>query len=215
MGILGKLGKSLSNLTGGVDAEVVKIGVPAQAVVLGVRPTGTTVEIGNGLVERVCEFAVQVFPDGEPEYRTTTRQRMPEILLARIEPGVTRVAAKVHPQDPQRVVLDFAAAPPPVRRAANTDAQHSAAHVLANGEPAYAVIVGGEPLNMTNPQGVPMYVFELTIMPDGRDPFKTRTGMPTPNGALPLIFPGSRVPVRFLPENPNAVVIDWRSAGVN
>lgn len=215
MGILGKLGKGLSNLTGGVDAEVLKNGVPAQAVLLAVRPTGTTVEIGNGLVERVCEFGVQVFPDGEPEYRTTVRQRMPEIFLARIQPGVTRIAAKVHPQDPNRIALDFNAPPPEVRRAATQDAQHSAAHVLAVGEPAYAVIVSGEPLNMTNQQGVPLYAFELTIMAEGRDPFKARTGMPTPPRALPLIFPGSRVPVRYLPENPNAVVIDWISAGVN
>jgi len=214
MGILGKLGKGLSNLTGCVDAEVLKSGIPAQAVVLAVRPTGTTVEIGNGLVERVCEFAVQVFPDGAPEYRTTVRQRMPEIFLAQIQPGTTRVAAKVHPQDQNRIALDFAAPPPAVRRAENTDNQHSAAHVLAMGEPAYAVIVSGEPLNMTNAKGVPMFAFELTIMPEGRDPFQVRAGMPTPPRALPLIYPGSRVPVRFLPENPNAVVIDWTSAGV-
>ncbi|HET9168491.1 MAG TPA: hypothetical protein VFN97_03610 [Actinospica sp.] len=215
MGILGKLGKGLSNLTGGVDAEVMKNGIPAQAVVLAVVPTGTTIEIGNGLVERVCEFAVQVFPDGAPEYRTTVRQRMPEIMLARIQPGVSRVAAKVHPQDQQRVALDFNAPPPPVRRAASQDPRHSAAHVLAMGEPAYAVVISGEPLNMTNAQGVPMFAFDLTIMPEGRDPFQVRAGMPTPPRALPLIFPGSRVPVRFLPDNPNAVVIDWLSAGVN
>ena len=215
MGILGKLGKSLSSLTGGVDAEVLKIGIPAQAVVLAVAPTGTTVEIGGGLVERVCEFAVQVFPDSAPEYRTTVRQRMPEIMLARIQPGVTRVAAKVHPQDQQRIALDFTAELPAVRRAGGQDPQHSAAHVLAMGEPAYAVIVAGEPLNMTNSQGVPMFAFDLTLMPEGRDPFQVRAGMPTPPRALPLIFPGSRVPVRFLPDNPNAVVIDWVSAGVN
>ena len=212
MGILGKL----KHLAGGVDKEVLESGVPAQAVLLGVRPTGTTIEVGNGLVERVCEFAVQVIPDGTPEYRAVVRQRIPEIMLARIQPGVTRVAAKVHPQDAQRIALDFAAPPPSVRFSAGGDPQHSAAHVLANGERGDAVIVSGAPLNMTNAQGVPLYAFELTVIPaSGGNPFQAKTGMPTPPGALPLIFPGSRVPVRYLAENPNAVVIDWASAGVN
>ena len=212
MGIFNKL----KQIAGGVDAEVLRDGVPAQAVVLAVRPTGTTVEVGNGLTERVCEFGVQVIPNGAAEYRAVVRQRIPEIMLARIEPGTTRIAAKVHPQDQQRIALDFSAPPPAVRYTSGGDPQHSAAHVLEVGERAEAVIVSGTALNMTNAQGVPLYAFELTVMPGGgADPFQTRTGMPAPPAALPLIFPGSRVPVRYLPENRNAVVIDWVSAGVN
>ena len=210
MGIFNKL----KQMAGGVDAEVLRDGVPAQAVLLMVQPTGTTVEVGNGLVQRVCEFAVQVIPDGAPEYRTVVRQRIPEIMLARIEPGVTRVAAKVHPQDPNRVALDFAAPPPAVRYSSGGDEKHSAAHVLSVGDRGDAVIVSSTPLNMTNQQGVPLYAFELTVIPaSGGDPFQAKTGMPTPPTALPLLFPGSRVPVRYLPENRNAVVIDWAAAG--
>ncbi|HTJ67866.1 MAG TPA: hypothetical protein VL551_10085 [Actinospica sp.] len=211
MGIFNKL----KQMAGGVDAEVLRDGVPAQAVILAVAPTGTTVEVGNGLVQRVCEFGVQVIPDGAPEYRTIVRQRIPEIMLARIQPGITRIAAKVHPRDQQRVALDFDAPPPTVRYSGGGDAQHSAAHVLQTGQRGDAVIVSSAPLNMTNSQGVPLYAFELTIIPaNGSDPFQSKTGMPTPAAALPLVFPGSRVPVCYLPENLNAVVIDWASAGV-
>lgn len=212
MGIFNKL----KQMAGGVDAEVLRDGVPAQAVILAVQPTGTTIEVGNGLVQRVCEFGVQLIPDGAPEYRAIVRQRIPEILLGRIEPGVTRIAAKVHPQDPQRIALDFAAPPPAVRYSAGGDAQHSAAHVLSVGERAEAVIVSSAALNMTNAQGVPLFAFELTVIPgSGGDPFQAKTGMPMPPAALPLVYPGSRVPVCYLRENRNAVVIDWAAAGVN
>ena len=127
---------------------------------------------------------------------------------------MTRIAAKVHPQDPQRVVLDFAAPPPSVRMSAGGDAQHSAAHVLAVGQRGEAVIVSGSPLNMTNQQGVPVYLFILTVMPETGDPFQVKVGNPTPPSALPLIFPGSRVPVRYLPESTKSVMIDWSNAGV-
>lgn len=210
MGVFDKIKK----LTGGVDGEVLAIGVPAQAVVLAVQPTGTTIEVGNGLVQRVCEFAVQVFPDGATDYRTVVRQRVPEIMLARIEPGVTRVAAKVHPQDAQRVVLDFAAPPPSVQYTSGGGKEHSAAYILSEGLRGEAVITSGSSLNMTNKDGVPLYAFELTVVPgDGADPYQVRVGVPTPPAALPLVFPGSRVPVRYLRETPNAVVIDWAAAG--
>lgn len=210
MNMFGKLKK----LAGGVDEDVLKVGVPAQAVLLGVAPTGTTIEVGNGLVQRVCEFAVQVFPDGGTDYKTVVRQRIPEIMLARLEPGTTRFAAKVHPQDQQRVVLDFAAPPPSVQYSSSGAKEHSAAYVLAEGLRGEAVISSGTPLSMTNKEGVPLYAFELTVVPgDGSDPYQARVGMPTPASALPLVFPGSRVPVRYLRESPHAVVIDWPAAG--
>jgi hypothetical protein len=203
----------LKKMAGGADAEVLRIGVPAQAVLLAYQPTGTTIEVGNGLVQRVCEFAVQVFPDGAPEYRAVVRQRIPEIMLARLEPGATRFAAKVHPQDSQRVVLDFDAPPPNVQYSSDGAKEHSAAYVLSEGLRGQAVITSSTSLDMTTKDGVPLYAFELTVVPeDGADPYRVRVGVPTPAAALPLVYPGSRVPVRYLPQTPKAVVIDWASA---
>ncbi len=210
MGLFDKITKGLGGMIGSVDTEVMQIGRPAQAEILQVLPGGTTVEIGNGLTERVCAFVVKITMDDVPPYQVQLRQRIPEVYLARLQPGMGAVAAKVHPQDPQRVVLDFFAAPPPVRVARSQDPAHSAAYVLANGDRAEAVIVGSQPLNMTNADGVPLQAFVLTVIPqDGRDPYQIQVGNPAPPSALPHIYPGSRVPVRLLPDNPNSVVIDW------
>lgn len=214
MGLFSKISKGLSGMVGGVDAEVLQIGRPAQAQLLQVMPQGTTMQVGGGMVERVCEFFVRITMDDVPPYETRVRQRIPEVYLGRFQPGATVVvAAKVHPQDPHRVVLDFQAPPPPVRAARNADPRQSAAYLLANGDQAQAVIVSSQPLNMTNPEGVPLYGFVLTVIPqDGRDPYQVQVGNPVPPSALPHLFPGSKVPVRLLRDEPNAVVIDWAAA---
>lgn len=213
MGLFNKLTKGISQMVGGVDTEVLQIGRPAQAEILQILPQGTTVEIGGGLVERVCIFVVKVTADDIPAYQVQVRQRIPEIYLAKFQPGLNIVAAKVHPQDPNRVVLDFNAPPPRVRAAKATDPEHSASYVLANGEPAQAVIVASQPLGRTSADGMDVYAFTLTVIPqDGRDPYQIQVGNPVPPAGLPLLFPGSRVPVRLLPSNPNAVVINWPAA---
>ena len=112
------------------------------------------------------------------------------------------------------MVLDFNAPVPNVRYVGG-DPTHTAAYVLANGEQAEAVIVSSQPLNMTNAEGVPLHAFELTVIPGGygQDPYRAKVGHPVPPSALPLIFPGAKVPVRVLPSEPNGIAIDWAAAG--
>jgi hypothetical protein len=45
----------------------------------------------------------------------------------------------------------------------------------------------------------------------GTDPYQIEVGNPTPQAALPFLFPGSRVPVK-IGTAPNDVVIDWHAA---
>ena len=112
------------------------------------------------------------------------------------------------------MVLDFNAPVPNVRYVGG-DPKYTAPYVLANGERAEAVIVGSQPLNMTNAEGVPLHAFELTVIPGGygQDPYRAKVGHPVPPSALPLIFPGAKVPVRVLPSEPNGIAIDWAAAG--
>jgi hypothetical protein len=108
MKLFHRIGRGLSGLVGGVDAEVMRVGLAARAVVEEVVPTGTVVQLGGGLDERVCEFVVAVSVGDAPAYRARVRQRAPEFFLARArskEP--VAVAARVHPLEPQRVALDF------------------------------------------------------------------------------------------------------------
>lgn len=73
------------------------------------------------------------------------------------------------------------------------------------------MIVESQPLGKKNPEGVDIYAFTLTVIPEGRDPYQIQVGNPTPPAALPFLFPGSHVPVK-VGTVPNAVVIDWVAA---
>jgi hypothetical protein len=212
MGLFDKVRKGFSEMAGGVDTELLQIGQPGRAVIVNVQMSGTTVQMGGGLVERVCTFVVEVALDDVPRYQAQVRQRVPEMWLAQIQPGATTVTARVHPQDRMRVALDFNTPPPTVRLASNGDPNHSAAHILATGIPARAVIVQHQPVGMTNAEGLPVHAFVLTISPQEGMPYQIQVGNAVPPQALPLLYPGSQVPVKVAPGNPNAAVIDWAAA---
>ena len=197
----------LKNLTGGPDKKILETGLLGRGIIIDYQLTGTTFSSGNGLVQRVCLFSVEVSLDRKAPYNATCKQRYPEIELARINPGNTTVAVRVNPADLTQIVLDLATEPPVVTAAGGG----SAAAILATGEPGHAVIVAFQPLGKRTPAGVDMYYFRLTVMVGGKDPYQIEVGNPTPPGALPLLFPGSRVPVK-VGAGANDVVIDWEAA---
>jgi hypothetical protein len=200
----------LSKITGGPDKKLLENGLLGRGILTDVRPTGTTMEIGGGLVQRVCVFTVEVSLDGRAPYMATCKQRIPEIHLPQIQPGNTTVAVRANPADPLQIALDFATEPPVVTTP-GPSADNSAAVILATGAPGRAVIVQYQPLGKRNPAGVDIYAFLLTVMPQLGDPYQIQVGNPTPPAALPFLFPGSKVPVK-IGGNPNAVVIDWAAA---
>src|SRR6266511_2868720 len=107
------------------------------------------------------------------------------------------------------IALDLATEPPEVTIAQSQGA--SAAEVLERGNPVRAVIVQTQPLGMKNQQGVDVHAFVLTVMPDGQKPYQTKVGNPVPEEAVPLLFPGSNLPAKVLPEEPEGVVIDFKA----
>jgi len=197
-------------MTGGPDKKLLENGLLGRGIITDVRPTGTTLEVGNGLVQRVCVFTVEVSLDGRTPYTAACKQRIPEIHLPRIQPGNTTVAVRANPAELTQIALDFATEPPVVTTPGGSG-NHSAAEVLATGAPGRAVIVEYQPLGKRNPAGVDLYAYLLTVMPQAGDPYQVQVGNPTPPAALPFLFPGSRVPVR-IGTIPNAVVIDWEAA---
>jgi hypothetical protein len=200
----------LNKLTGGVDKKVLSNGILGRGIITDVKLTGTTMQMGNGLVQRACIFTLEVSLDGKQPYTASCKQRIAEIQIPQIQPGSTTVAVRVNPDDPANVVIDFDEEPPVVTTAGGTG-NHSAAHVLETGTPGRAVIVESLPLGKRNPAGVDLYAYALTVMPEGKDPYQIQVGNPTPPAALPFLFPGSKVPVKIGTE-PNAVVIDWDAA---
>jgi hypothetical protein len=200
----------LRKLTGGTDKKLLNTGLLGQGLITDVQLTGTTVQSGNGLVQRACIFTVQVSLDGKEPYMATCKQRVVEVQIPQFQAGSTTVAVRVNPEDPTDIALDLATAPPEVTLPAGSG-DHSAAHLLATGEPAEAVIVESLALKKRNPAGVEIYAYTLTVMPPGKDPYQIQVGNPTPPSALPFLFPGSHVPVK-IGSIPNAVVIDWDAA---
>ena len=200
----------LSKITGGPDKKLLATGLLGRGIIIDVQLTGTTLQSGNGLVQRVCLFTVEVSLDGRDPYTTTCKQRIPEIQLPMIQPGNTTVAIRANPYELTQIALDFATEPPVVT-AGPGQGNHSAAELLATGEPGRAVIVQFQPLGKRNPAGVDLYAYLLTVMPEGRVPYQIQVGNPTPPAALPFLFAGSRVPVK-IGTFPNAVVIDWEAA---
>lgn len=202
----------LRKMTGGVDKKLLESGILAQGVIADMRITGTTVQSGNGLVQRACIFTVEVNVDGKEPYTATCKQRIPEVQIPQFKAGSTMVAVRVNPDDPNDIVLDLQTAPPTVTTPSNP--AHSAAEILATGEAGQAIIIDSQSINRRNAAGVDVYAFTLTVIPVGRDPYQIQVGNPTPPSALPFLFAGSRVPVR-IGANPNAVVIDWEKAVEN
>jgi len=200
----------LKNFMAGADTKLLQTGILARGLVLSVTPTGGTVQVGGGLVERKCQFRLQVTIDGQPAYEAACNQRIAEIYLPQFQPGATVVAVRVDPTNAANVAVDFSTPAPEVRMAHDPN-RKSAAEILASGRPARGVIVQSQPLGMKNPNGVDMYAFTLSVMPDGQPPYQIQVGNPTPPEAIPLLFPGSHVPVR-IGDGPNDVVIDWKQA---
>jgi hypothetical protein len=199
-----------SKITGGADKKLLQTGLPGRGIITDLKLTGTTLQSGNGLVERTCIFTMEVSLDGKDPYTATCKQRIPEIEIAQIQPGASTVAVRANPDDLTQVAIDFSSEPPTVTTPAG-QGSHSAAELLASGQPARAVIVQWQPLGKKNPAGVDLYAYALTVMPEGKDPYQIQVGNPTPPAALPFLFPGSHVPVKVGSE-PNAVVIDWDQA---
>ncbi len=203
MGLFSKLKAA----TGSVDGELLAHGVLGRGTIISVDLTGMAVT--SGVDEyRVCQVTLQVNLDNTPAYTATCRQRIPIYVLGQLQPGNTVVAVRVDPNDQSRVAIDFNTEPPTVTMARGSG-QSSAAEVLATGIPARGVIVATQPLGMRNPDGLDMYAFLLTVMPQGGVPYQTQVGNPVPPTALPFLYPGSQVQVKIEQSNPQAVVIDW------
>jgi hypothetical protein len=198
-------------LTGTVDPELMQNGVLGQAIVISVQETGTSV--GSRHDPRpVCDFEVQVRLDNSPPFTATVRQ---SVQLARVQmfvPGQTMVAVRVDPNDHTRVAIDFSQEPPSVTIDEQATGQPTAASVLMTGMPVRAVIVQSQPLNAKTSAGVDLYALLLTVLQEGQAPRQLQLGYPVPAGGIPLLYPGSNVPAKALPDRPDLVAIDWDAA---
>jgi hypothetical protein len=200
--------KKLKEVAGGVDGDLLAQGRLGRGIVTNVELTGAAVTIG---VEehRVCQLTAQVFLDGEQPYLATVRQRIPVWMLGSLAAGSAVVAVRVAPTDLRTIAIDLRSAPPIVTLGRP---RYSAAEVLATGAPVDVVIAQGAPLGVRSYTGDDIHVLTLTVLPPGAAPYQVQVGVGVPATALPLLFPGSRLPARVAPGDPNGIAIDWEAA---
>ncbi len=212
MGFFDDLAQGFRKLTGGVDEELIAAGTLARGELLQVSPSGTTIQVMNGLVERNCTFVVRVMMDGQPPYDATVVQRVMEVTLPQLtQPGVS-VAVRVDPADRSRIAIDFASEPPEVTLP-ESHGPGSAADILAHGTPVTVVLVADQALGMKSALGDPVHALTLTIATGVETPYQIQVGNAVPASALPLVYPGSKLHAK-LGAGPNDVVVDWAAGPV-
>ncbi|WP_214415497.1 hypothetical protein [Sphaerisporangium fuscum] len=100
-GVLGQM----KNFLGTNNQDLIGTGVPATALITGMRDTGTSV---NDQV--VVAFDMQVQPEGGQPYPVSHRQILPRLLMGGVLPGRT-VRVWSDPSDPTRLIIDWSALP--------------------------------------------------------------------------------------------------------
>jgi hypothetical protein len=202
--------KKLQGMVGGVSKELMTNGLLGRGQITNVKQTGVSTG-GDTDPHPVCVFTVQVALDNTPVYEATCRQSVPMMVVPQLAGGAV-VAVRVNPDNKSEIALDLATEAPVVAMAGQSG-QETAADILAQGSPARAVIVASQPLGMKSPKGLDMYGFQLTMMVDGKAPYQIQVGNPVTPAGVPLIFPGSNLPAKFMPDAPpESVAIDWDAA---
>lgn len=84
------------------DKKVLESGVPGQAVVMSLEPTGTVI---NDMYY-VCNIGLRVQLPAQAAYDVMVTQSVPLHAMARVDPGRT-VAVKADPVDRTKVAIDF------------------------------------------------------------------------------------------------------------
>lgn len=91
----------------GAANKILATGVPATAVIRGVRETGITMQHGMYII---MDFNLEVGPGTPSPYQVTCRSTVPRVGLSMIGIGKL-VAVKVDPANRNRVVIDWNAVP--------------------------------------------------------------------------------------------------------
>jgi hypothetical protein len=180
MGLFSKM----RSLTGAVDKRLLEQGLLGRGIIVSIQQTGVSTGADFDPAH-VCVFTVEVALDNVPRYTATCRQAVRATILPQLMMPGTTVAVRVDRDDHSRIALSLGEQPPTVTMAASGDRNTaSAARILEEGVPCRAVIVETQPLGMRNPKGDDMYAFALTVMAEGRPPYRIQVGNPVPAAAF-------------------------------
>jgi hypothetical protein len=207
MGLFGKISQAF----GGVDQELLSTGILGRGIIAAAVPSGGTVQVAGGLVERICQIQVQVLLNGGTPYMAQVQQRLPEVYLSQLSSGMAAVAVRVDPANAQHIAIDLQSPAPSVRLGRNTG-PGSASYILEYGSDAQVVLVQSSPLGFQNYLGYEMYALVLTVAEGAPQPYQLAVSGAVPPESLPLLYPGSRLPAKIGSQQ-NEVVVDFSRAG--
>jgi hypothetical protein len=212
MGFFGDLINSANKAFGGADAELLANGLVGRGEVTGLSASGSTVQIGNGLVERTCTITLNVMLDGQQPFPATVTQRVQEVYIPQLSAGGSYVAVRVDPVDHSKVAIDFNT-PVPEVTLPPSEGHNSAAWILESGKPITVVLVASEPIGVKTAKGDEVQALTLTVATGVPTPYQIQVGNGVPASALPLLYPGSKLHAK-LGDGPNDVVVDWAAGEV-
>ncbi len=204
------LPRKVSNATESVAKELLETGLLGRGVIVGVQltPVSTGADFDPS---HVCVFTVEVAVDSLPRYHATCRQAVRATVLTQLMSPGAIVAVRVDREDHSRIALSLGEAPPVGAITDSPEGPDSA--ILEQGLPCTAVIVQSQALGMRSSTGEDMYAFVLTVLADGRQPYRTRLGSPVPVRARSLLHSGSTVPAKRMPNGADhEIVLDWAAA---
>ena len=85
----------------GPNRAVLQSGIPAKATIMGMRQTGIMVND-----QPQISMLLEVEPPNGPPYQAQAKAVIPMVNIPQFQPGA-RVSVKIHPMDPNQVVLDI------------------------------------------------------------------------------------------------------------
>ena len=100
-----RLEATMRRLTGDASPELLAEGLHGRARCIGVVDTGSTVSFG-GVEDPIVGFQLEVEVDGRPAYEVRHRQRVPRLMIGRVEPAAV-FAVRVSPADPHELAIDW------------------------------------------------------------------------------------------------------------
>jgi hypothetical protein len=207
VGFFKDIANAFGNATGTPDHALLQTGILARGEIVGFAPSGMTIQVGNGLVERKCTITLSVMVDREPRYQAVVEQRIPEVYLPQLASGSAVVTVRVDPADRNRVAVDLATPVPTIHRPW-AQGENGPEYILANGAQVVVVLVANQPTGLLDPEDNPIELLTLTVAEGVPTPYQTQTPNSVPASALPLVYPGSRLHGRVGP-TPQVVLIDW------
>lgn len=194
------------NMSG--NSTVLKSGVSAPAVIIGVEDTGVTMNYSPQV-----RLTLQVTPADRPPFHAVATTFVGRVQIGMIVPGAS-VTIRYDPNDTSKVAIESIGAP--TMNPAAIAAVQSAMQVQdqyyetlrRTGEEAGARILTAEEMNIRVEGGGSMVRFTFEVIPRIGDPFKAETQAAVADASREKYSAGKLVYVRYDPANKAQVALD-------